>query len=130
MKVLRTILLAAVCTLLVFSAVTYTACNKNRCKNVVCVNNGACDAGNCVCPTGFEGARCEILSRTKFIKTFNGHDSCGNFNPRTYEQYPIRFTIMPADSIEFTMKGIIGNLNDSATCVMLKTDSFYFQGLN
>lgn len=127
---MRNVLLALVLTLTVFSAVTYTACNKNHCKNVFCMNGGACDGGNCVCLVGYEGARCEVLSRLKFVNTYNGHDSSLNLNGHIYQQYQIRLTAMLEDSVEMTMKGILGNLNDSATCTMRGTDSFYFQGLN
>jgi len=130
MSAKRTILLTIALTLVVFSAVTYTACNKNKCKNVFCLNNGACDGGKCVCPVGYEGARCELLSRDKFVNTYNGQDSCGSFNGHTYEQYPIRLTAMLEDSLELTMKGLLNELHDSATCTMITTDSFYFQGLN
>ncbi len=61
MKPMRYLLLTAVLTFAVFSVITWTACNKNKCHNVVCLNNGECDGGKCVCPVGFEGLRCEIL---------------------------------------------------------------------
>lgn len=127
---MRTVLLTAILTLVVFSAVTYTACNKNHCRNVVCANGGACDGGHCVCLVGFEGDRCEILSRDKFVNTYNGHDSCGNFNGHTYEQYPIRLLAMLTDSTELSLFGLMKNLNDSAVCTMVTTDSFNFTGLN
>jgi hypothetical protein len=34
------------------------------------------------------------------------------------------------DSAELTMIGLLSNLNDSAICTMITTDSFHFQGLN
>jgi len=130
MKPISNVLLTLLLITVVFSAVMYTACNKNHCSNITCLNNGSCDGGNCVCPIGFEGLRCEILSRDKFVNTYNGHDSCGSFNGHTYEQYPIRLLAMRTDSIELTMMGILDSLSDSAVCTMQSPDSFYFQGLN
>jgi len=127
---MRPVLVTAFLTLLVFSAVTYTACKRNLCVDVNCMHRGACFDGVCACPTGYEGLRCEVLMRDKFITTFNGHDSCGNFKDNVYQQYPIYFTAMRDDSVELTMKNILNDPHDSAVATLLTTDSFYFQGVN
>src|SRR5580704_16717801 len=111
MKPLRNILLATFLTIVVITAVSYTACNKNKCASVVCQNQGVCNNGNCVCPVGFEGNRCEVLSRDKFIFTYNGGDTCSN---EGYRQYSIRLLAVPGDSVELTMENFHGNLLDSA----------------
>ena len=82
MKFIRSIMLTVLITLSVFSAVVYTACNKNKCDSVTCKNRGACDGGYCFCLTGFEGPRCATFSRDKFLYTFSGADSCTR-NPKT-----------------------------------------------
>jgi hypothetical protein len=46
-------------TLLVFTTVTYVACNKDACKGVICYNGGACLDGQCMCPDGYTGKNCE-----------------------------------------------------------------------
>lgn len=130
MKLMRPVLFTAFLALIVFSAVMYTACNKNKCHNVFCLNEGSCDGGSCVCKVGYEGPRCETLSRNKFIRTYNGYDSCGNFNGHTYQQYPIKLLAMRTDSIELTMHNILNDPDDSAVCTMVASDSFYFEGLN
>jgi hypothetical protein len=131
MRPMRTILFSVVLTLVVFSTVTYTACTKkNHCLNVVCANGGLCDGGNCQCLVGYEGSRCEILSRDKFVNTYNGNDLCGNFNGHTYDQYPIRLFVVRTDSIELLMQNILNNSQDSAICTMVASDSFNFQGVN
>ena len=130
MKPIRAVLFAAFFTIAVFSAVTYTACNKNHCQNVTCLHNGACDGGNCVCLTGFEGIRCATLSRDKFIYTYNGSDSCGNFTGDTYDQYPIYLLAVTTDSTVMTMKGLLNSMDDSAVCTMQSPDSFSFNGSN
>ncbi len=127
MKALRNVLVTAFLTMGLFFAVFYTACNKDRCNNVACLNGGACDNGNCVCAPGYEGNRCETYSREKFITTFNGGDSCGI---EGVTQYPIRFYVVASNPVQMTMKNILGNSNDSATCYMAAADSFTFNGNN
>ncbi|HEY9178072.1 MAG TPA: calcium-binding EGF-like domain-containing protein [Flavipsychrobacter sp.] len=81
MKSIRNIAFSALLTFGAFSMVTYTACNKDECKDVVCQNGGTCVTGTCNCPTGYEGTSCETLSRAKFIGTWTGSDKC---NINTY----------------------------------------------
>ncbi len=130
MKPIRSILLTAFFTILVFSSITYTACHKDKCVNVTCLNKGVCDNGRCSCVTGYEGERCEELSRTKFIATFNGYDLCNINNLNQYHQYPILFTAIPLKPLEFQMKNFLENPDDSASCTMRTTDSFTFIGSN
>ncbi len=127
MKHLRTILIAAFGTLLAFSAAVYTSCNKNKCDKVICLNLGVCDGGNCICPVGFEGNRCQTLSRDKFIFTYSGGDSCTG---RVYNRYQIFLLAVLNDSIEMKMKNFLGNIQDSALCTMQSPDSFTFIGAN
>src|SRR3954465_8770737 len=111
MKLIRSILLTALLTLIVFSAVTYTACHKDKCNNVVCLNKGACDNGKCLCLTGYEGARCDTLSRNKFIYTFSGGDHCGD--SLKYSQYQLQFVTVPFKPLEMMMLNMLGNPDDS-----------------
>jgi hypothetical protein len=129
---IRNILITALLTIVLFTAVTYTACKKDACENVICLNLGACDGGACVCPIGFEGVRCEKLNRDKFIKTFNGLDTCSfsTIDTTTFDYYPIYFRAVPGDPREMMMKNILHDIDDSAECTMQGVDSFTFQGSN
>jgi hypothetical protein len=127
MKLMHPVFITILSTLAVFSAVTYTACKKDKCSNVICFNLGACDNGTCLCPVGYEGDRCQTKSRDKFIKTFNGWDTCDN---RAYTQYPIHFTALLGNPLQLTMKNIFNVETDSAVCTMQSIDSFVFQGAN
>ncbi len=127
MKFIRSIMLTVLITLSVFSAVVYTACNKNKCDSVTCKNRGACDGGYCFCLTGFEGPRCATFSRDKFLYTFSGADSCTR-NP--YDQYQVQFLATLNDTVEMTMFNLLNNPMDSAICTMQSTDSFSFIGSN
>lgn len=130
MKPIRSILLTAFFTIIAFSSIVYTACRKDKCHNVVCKNDGVCDNGSCICLLGYEGDRCEKLSRDKYIATFNGHDICNKNNVNQYHQYPVMFKAIPEKPLEFIMKNFIENPDDSATCTVMSVDSFIFRGSN
>jgi hypothetical protein len=70
MNRIKNIFFSVALTLGAFTAITYTACNKDECKDVVCQNGGTCVSGACSCPSGYEGTNCETLWTTKFIKTW------------------------------------------------------------
>jgi hypothetical protein len=76
MKSTRNIILSALLTIAAFGTITYTSCNKDKCKDVVCSNGGTCDTetGNCMCATGYEGTTCETEIRAKFLKTWAASD--------------------------------------------------------
>jgi len=80
MKLIRQIALTTMLTIGAFSVVTYTSCNKDKCKDVVCNNGGTCNTtdGTCSCKTGYEGADCGTLTRAKFVGSWTGTDYCTN----------------------------------------------------
>ena len=55
----RSIALTAFFTLAIFVLVSYLSCTKDPCSGVTCQNGGTCNSGNCSCPSGFTGSRCE-----------------------------------------------------------------------
>jgi hypothetical protein len=127
-KPFGSILLSALVTIVTFSVVPYMACHKDKCVDVQCLNKGVCDNGNCICLTGYEGPKCDTLSRNKFIFTFNGGDKCGTTH--VYSQYPLKFTTIKNKPLEMKLKNLLNDANDSAVCTMQATDSFSFSGAN
>jgi hypothetical protein len=85
---IRTILVTAVTVSAVFVSAIYMSCNKDRCKNVVCYNNGTCNSssGSCTCATGYEDPSCQTASRLKFIANW------GVINSTTTDE-PAKFSV-------------------------------------
>ncbi len=78
MKSIRRIALTAAVVFSAFGAMTYTSCNPDECKDVVCANGGTCNDtdGSCACATGWEGTTCTERTRDKFLGTWSGADVC------------------------------------------------------
>lgn len=58
-----------------FFSIVYISCNKpgnsDKCAAISCAYGGRCDDGKCICPVGYEGTNCEIISRNKFLGSWN-----------------------------------------------------------
>jgi hypothetical protein len=74
MKTLRIIGLA----MALFGALTLQSCKKDPCKNVTCQNGGTCQDGNCQCRLPWEGSKCEVDARDKFVGSWRGTVNCGD----------------------------------------------------
>lgn len=72
MKFWKYSMFTAVVFMSIASAVTYTSCTRDSCKAIKCRNGGVCNDQFCMCPDGYEGTQCEILSRQKFIGRYYG----------------------------------------------------------
>ena len=73
MRTLRIIGLA----IALFGALTLQSCKKDPCKNVTCQNGGTCQDGNCRCSLPWEGSKCEVDARDKFVGLWRGTFNCG-----------------------------------------------------
>lgn len=76
MRSIRNIAFSALLSIGAFSMVTYTACNKDECKDVVCNNGGVCVNGNCSCATGYEGANCDLNTASTIEGTYTATETC------------------------------------------------------
>lgn len=76
MKSIRNIAFSALLSIGAFTMVTYTACNQDECKDVVCQNGGTCISGNCSCATGYEGTNCETASATGLDGAYSATETC------------------------------------------------------
>ncbi len=69
---LKSILYSALGLMTFFSASVLTSCKTDKCKATVCAYGGECtEDGACVCLAGYEGERCETISRDKFKGSWN-----------------------------------------------------------
>ena len=55
------------------------SCTQDPCTELVCQNGGTCSDGYCQCPTGFEGAECDIEAANRFVGKYSGSLRCNNF---------------------------------------------------
>ncbi|MEN2993667.1 MAG: hypothetical protein ABDH91_08980 [Bacteroidia bacterium] len=53
------------------------SCKKDPCKDVKCQNGGVCTDGQCSCKLPWEGNRCEVDARDKFVGSWRGTENCG-----------------------------------------------------
>ena len=72
MKTLRALGL----TLALVGALTPTSSKKDPCMNVTCMNGGTCQDGNCRCSLPWEGSKCEVDARDKFVGAWRGTINC------------------------------------------------------
>jgi len=107
MRSIKQIALTVLLTVGAFSAITYTACNKDACSGVTCQNGGTCASGTCTCPTGYQGTNCQILTRENFVGTYNGSDQCGTGT------YTITLTITDASTNNISV--LINNIGGFGT---------------
>ena len=75
----------------------FQSCDRDKCENVIC--NGPesyCLDGFCVCPQGYEGPNCDILSQDKYIGNYFVSESC---NPGTASGWSFSY-ISPGNGID------------------------------
>jgi hypothetical protein len=101
MKFIKNIAFAAFLTIGAFSAVMYTSCTKDACKDVTCQNGGTCSGGTCTCPTGVGGTNCATIFRTTYTNTYkgNGTDNAGG----TYNNFRLSFATTGTDLTKMTV---------------------------
>lgn len=107
MKKMKMILMTAILGVATLSTV-FTSCVTDNCADVVCENGGVCDDtdGSCACPLGYEGATCETMSKTKFLKNWNASDlEDGTTTPLVY-------TCLIADGSSITDVIVAANFSD------------------
>lgn len=83
----KSIILSAVAVFAVFATVTVTSCNNDKCKAIVCSYGGTCTAetGECICPSGYEGTYCEVVTREKYKGVWTVFENGTVTNPAQYE---------------------------------------------
>lgn len=93
---LKTIVLSALSTIAVFSAITYNSCTPDKCKAIACAYNGVCKDGACICPAGYEGAQCEVITRDKYAGTWTVMEN-GTYTSNAQYDIAIKYGITMTD---------------------------------
>lgn len=82
---LKSTLLSAIGVLALGTVITLSSCKEDKCKAVVCAYDGVCqDDGSCLCKIGYEGERCETITRDKFKGTWTVTEDGTASNPARY----------------------------------------------
>ncbi len=108
---LKTIVLSAMSVIAAFTAVTYTSCNNDKCKAIVCAHDGVCKDGACICKAGYEGTQCEIVTKDKYKGVWNV------FEKGTYtdaNQYQVSIDYGP-DATRMVINGFYDAVNGQVT---------------
>jgi hypothetical protein len=122
------ITVSVLAALLTFTAVGFTACEMDKCKEQACYNGGVCKDGTCHCPEGYAGTRCEnIIAEKKYSAarvagTWTGSEVCPVGTPT---QYSFKAKISPTDVTKFTIDTIHGYMVEGT---MINETDFTFIG--
>lgn len=82
---LKSILLSAIGIFAMTAAITITSCKQDKCQSVVCAYDGVCQSdGSCLCKIGYEGERCETITRDKFKGTWSVTEDGSTSSPAFY----------------------------------------------
>lgn len=123
----KTIILSALGALSAFSAVTYTSCQPDKCKAIVCAYGGTCKEGTCICLPGYEGYQCETITRDKFKGVWTVFE-------KGTESHPAQYDIVVEDGMTMTEMKIrnFNNLfkNGEEVVVGIKGDSLFIPQQN
>jgi len=102
-----------------FAVVLFSACEKDAtknsttnlqsCNNVICLNGGTCSDGQCNCPVGYEGLKCETRWSDKFIGNYLAQDECFVGTTSPY------YTVSISSEVDYANKIRIYNLGTNCT---------------
>jgi len=85
MKKVSIIGLSFLSVLTVATVLFFQSCNTDECKDVVCLNGGACVAGACVCDAGYDGTDCDHQIREDYLRVgATATENCVGFDPPDY----------------------------------------------
>ncbi len=74
--------------ILLFLTGLFNSCDQRSCENVNCPAGRTCINGNCVCPSGFEGANCDQDATRKFIGNYQASENCLSGAPLVGTYFP------------------------------------------
>lgn len=107
MKSLKLVLVSSVLALGTISAVVYSSCSKDKCKDVTCQHGGTCSGGTCTCPTGTGDAasECATIYEAAFVNTYKGDGTDNGTPPNSYPGFRFAFSI-PGSSTDYVTMNV------------------------
>jgi len=98
-----------------------SSCKEDNCKALVCAYDGICnDDGSCTCAIGYEGERCETVTRDKFKGVWTVTEDGSNSNLLVYAA-----SIEDGNSIDEVLIRNFNNEFNSAVTANVKGDTIY-----
>lgn len=116
---LKSIILSALSVAAIFTTVTVTSCNDDPCKAIICSYGGTCTKGDCICPSGYEGTHCEIVTREKYRGVWTVFEN-GTVNDAA--QYEITF-VNAEGATEMTINNFYNRFALNEVDVRVKGDT-------
>lgn len=86
---LKSIIISAFGVAGIFTSVAVSSCNDDPCKAIICSYGGTCVEGDCICPSGYEGTHCEVVTRERYKGVWTVFENGTVTNPA---QYNLTFT--------------------------------------
>lgn len=110
--------------LLVFA---FSGCDIDRCENVICDGpESVCVDGVCICPPGYEGPNCDVLSSDKYVGNYRVNESC---NPGTARGWSFT-NVTLGNGIDKLVFGNVLNTGLSAEAVIVNEFAIRFDSQN
>src|SRR5690606_19056003 len=92
-----------------------------KCKAVVCAYSGECqEDGSCLCQIGYEGERCETITREKFKGVWSVTEDGTGSNPALYA-----VSVENGDKIDEVKIRNFNNLDNAEIVAKVKGDTIY-----
>ena len=117
----QSIVLSALGVIAAFASVTYTSCEPDKCKAVVCAYNGVCKEGTCICPAGYEGYQCETVTRDRYKGVWTVFEKGTASHPA---QYDVVIEYGPSMT-ELSIRNFYNRFKDEIVSVNIKGDTMY-----
>jgi hypothetical protein len=105
MKHLKSTILKSLSIFAVSTSLLLSSCEADPCNDLNCQNNASCSDGKCICPPGYEGAECDLMTAYKFVGKYEGVERCDQF-PYEIDQVEI---LLHREPNEITLRMGAGN---------------------
>lgn len=118
---MKSILQSVLASGILLTGLTFTSCQQDKCMSVVCAYNGVCNSdGSCTCAVGYEGERCETITRDKFKGSWNVLEDGSISNPMNY-------TISVSNAAEINQVYIrnFNNFDNAVVTARVEGDTIY-----